>query len=254
MFEQEIADIVADRESGSSQLVARIQRAFYGLEHSTPEQQQLQWAFQQLRHIDRSMVVVHHLLDELEPAIGPQFFEALHEYERHWADLPRRVAARLIEARSWDNSHVMVHSHSGMLLEAIRRVTEQHCGLTIWQTRSDPGGEGVIQYRQLQEQGVVVHLVEDSQVAELAASMDAAWLGVDQYNEQAFVNKLGSKRIAEEMTRVGKTTFVLGDPRKRVDTLNFSRTLFEAVPFTRHTYLIEGEPQKGKVNAGRTSQ
>lgn len=254
MFEQEIADIAADRESGSSQLVARIQRAFYGLEHSYPDRQRLQWAFQQLRLIDRSMMVVHHLLDELEPALGPGLFEALREYERHWVDLPRQVTARLIEARNWDNSHVLVHSHSGMLLEAIRRVAEQYRGLTIWQTRSEPGGEGVTQYRELQEQGEVVHLVEDSQVAKQAASMDAAWLGVDQYNEQAFVNKLGSKRIADEMSRAGKTIFVLGDPRKRVDTLNFSSTLFEAVPFTRDICLVDGEPPEGNVNAGRTSQ
>ncbi|WP_027330653.1 hypothetical protein [Marinimicrobium agarilyticum] len=245
MFEQEIASIVADRESGSSQLVARIQRALFGLESSQPDRQQLQWAFQQLRHVDQSMVVVHHLLEELEPSIGSGFFEALRDYERHWSDLPRRVAARLIEARNWDDSHVLVHSHSGMLLEAIRRVTERYRGLTIWQTRSDPGGEGLTQYRELQDQGVMVHMVEDSQVPELAASMSAAWLGVDQYNDRAFVNKLGSKRIAEEMSRAGNTTFVLGDPRKRVDTLDFSSTLFEAVPFTGDTCLIEGEPYEG---------
>lgn len=245
MFEQQIIDIVADRQSGSSQLVDRIQKAFLCIESSHPDERQLRWAFGRLRHIDGSMVVVHHLLDILEPAIGPTFFDALHQYEREWGDLPGRVATRLSELRDWSNSNVLVHSRSGMLVEAVRRVTESYNALNIWQTRSEPGDEGVAQYRQLQELGVAVHLVEDSQVAELAASMDAAWLGVDQYNEEMFVNKVGSKSVAEAMSRAGKTTFVLGDPRKRVNTLSFSSDVFEAVPFTRDTCLI---------NAGKTSR
>ncbi|UZJ42935.1 hypothetical protein OOT55_09740 [Marinimicrobium sp. C6131] len=46
-----------------------------------------------------------------------------------------------------------------MLREAIRRVTEHYLELTIWQTRSEPGGKGQVQYRELLEQGVAVHLV-----------------------------------------------------------------------------------------------
>lgn len=241
MFEQKITDIAADRESGSSQLVKRIQQAFHSVEKSPPDRQQLQWALGQLRDIDSSMVVVHHLLNVLEPAVGPGFFESLREYERRWADFPRRVAARLVKMRNWNDAHVLVHSRSGMLLEAIEHVTEQYRGVNIWQTRSDPGGEGLIQHRELLKQGVTAHLIEDHQVAEFAASMDASWLGVDQYNDVAFVNKLGSQHIADEMSRAGNTTFILGDPRKRVDTLNFSHALFEAVPFTRDTHLLEGE-------------
>ena len=73
-FEQQIADIVLNRESGSSQLVKLIQDAFHGIEHSAPDEQQLSWAMKQLRLIDRSMVVVHHLLNTLEPDLGPTFF------------------------------------------------------------------------------------------------------------------------------------------------------------------------------------
>lgn len=240
MFEQQIIDIVADRESGSTQLVDRIQKAFHGLEDNHLDERQLRWAFGKLRHIDRSMVVVHHLLDTLELAIGPEFFGSLRAYERRWADLPRRVAVRLIERRNWHDRHVLVHSRSGMLLEAIRRVAEHCGGLNVWQTRSEPGGEGVAQYRELQGVGVTVQLVEDTQVEALTASMDAAWLGVDQYNEEVFVNKIGSKRLAEAMSHAGKTTFVLGDPRKRVGTPSFSTALFEAVPFTPEIDLIEG--------------
>lgn len=245
MFERQIIDIVADRESGSSQLVDRIQRAFHCVENNHPDERQLRWAFGRLRHIDGSMVVVHHLLDTLEPAIGPTFFDSLRQYEREWGDLPRRVATRLSELRDWSNSNVLTHSRSGMLLEAIRRVTEGYEGVNVWQTRSEPGGEGVAQYGELQELGVAAHLVEDSQVPELASSMDAAWLGVDQYSEEMFVNKVGSKSVAEAMSRAGKTIFVLGDPRKRVNTLSVSSDLFEAVPFTRDTCLI---------SAGKTSR
>ncbi len=38
MFERQIIDIVADRESGSSQLVDRIQRAFHCVENNHPDE------------------------------------------------------------------------------------------------------------------------------------------------------------------------------------------------------------------------
>jgi|GEM_PF-1013479 len=240
-FKQQITDIVADRESGSSQLVARIQDAFHGIENNAPDIEQLRWAFRQLRQIDRSMAVVHHLLNTLEPALGPTFFRSLNDYQQHWADLPRRVAAQLIQARNWRDSNILVHSRSGMLQETVTRINAHYGGLIIWQTRSEPGGEGVAQHQDLQRLNVAAHLVEDDQVAQLAASMDAAWLGVDQYNDDRFVNKVGSKQITNAMGRAGKTTFVLGDPRKRVDALNFSTTLFETVPFSRDTCLINGD-------------
>lgn len=240
-FEQQIEDIVADKESGSSQLVKRIQAAFHSLEDQHPDERLLNRAFTRLRQVDQSMAVVHHLLDTLEPAVGPAFFQTLNDYERHWTDLPRRVAAQLIDARNWSNRNILLHSRSGMLLDAVRRVDGHYGGLKVWQTRSEPGAEGVAQYRDLQKLDVTVQLVEDDEVPELAPSMDAAWLGVDQYNSKAFVNKLGSKRIADAMDRAGKTTFVLGDPRKRVDSLIFSTDLFEAVPFGPTTCLFKGD-------------
>lgn len=240
-FEQQLNDIVADRESGSSQLVARIQEAFHSLEDNNPDEHQLRWAFTQLRQIDHSMAVVHHLIDALEPEVGPGFFQALQEYQRHWEELPNRVAAELMQVRNWSNSNILLHSRSGMLLEAVKQIGERYDDLIVWQTRSEPGGEGVAQYRDLQKLNVAVHLVEDDQVPELVARTDAAWLGVDQYNEKAFVNKLGSKHITHEMSSAGKTTFVLGDPRKRVERLNFSTELFEAVPFCPDTVLVNGD-------------
>lgn len=239
-FEQQIADIVFNSESGSSQLVTLIQDAFHGIEHEAPDKQRLGWAIKQLRDIDRSMVVVHHLLNALEPCLGTTFFQALNSYERRWADLPQRVVTQLIRARDWSNCCVLLHSRSGMVLEAVRCSHEQYSGLHFYQTRSEPGGEGVSQFRELQRLKVKVQLVEDEQVAQLADLLDAAWLGVDQYNANAFVNKVGSLHITNEMAGAGKATFILGDPRKQVDTLKFSTTLFEAVPFTSSIYLLEG--------------
>lgn len=243
-FQTQVTDIVADRGSGSSQLLAQIQQVLHGIETDNPDVGQLRWAFEELRGIDCSMVVVHHLLDSLEPAVGAAFFDALRDYEKRWADVPRRVAAHLVRTRNWTNGNILVHSRSGMLLEAVRLVAQRYHGLSVWQTRSEPGGEGVEQFRDLQALNLAVQLVEDDQVAELAATMDAAWLGVDQFSEAAFVNKRGSYVIAEEMRRAGKTTYVLGDPRKRVKSLRFSAALFEAVPLSPGVLLITGGREK----------
>lgn len=44
--------------------------------------------------------------------------------------------------------------------------------------------------------------------------MDAALFGVDQYNDQALVNKRGTGVLADAMLTAGKPVFVLGDSRK----------------------------------------
>ncbi|MFC4261186.1 hypothetical protein ACFOZ5_19365 [Marinobacter lacisalsi] len=237
-FEERIRAIVADREHGSSTLLQWTLDALGDKDGTSPTRAQQRWALHELKGIDHSMVVVHHLLDTLGTEPGNDLPERVRAYARQWSDIPARVARQLLSVRDWSNARVLLHSHSGMLLSAVEHMHHSAPGIVFWQTRSLPGGEGVTQYRRLLDRGIDCELVDDADVADLAPSLEAAWLGVDQFDSRCFVNKVGSKRIGEAMTNAGKPLFALGDSRKRVQQVRYSTELFEAVPLSKGIYLV----------------
>ncbi|HCW88702.1 MAG TPA: hypothetical protein DHU56_01350 [Marinobacter sp.] len=237
-FEEKIKKIAGDREHGSSVLVDHICQELASLERDPAYEKRLKWAFRELRKIDESMVVVHHLLDSLEPCIGPDFPDELKAYESRWRNIHRDIARHLLEKQDFTGQTVLMHSHSGMLIGVAAEVAGQAEGLHVWQTRSEPGGEGESQYQELRSRDIKAWLIEDERLPDIVARLDAAWLGVDQFNDEFFVNKLGSRRIVGLMQSVQKPVFVLGDSRKKVHQLKFSEEIFEKTPFGQNVFLI----------------
>lgn len=250
-FENRIHEIIDDREHGSSTLVGMIVQALRGDDRQPPDSQQVEWALQALRQVDASMVVVHHLLDELEARDGKTLAGALDHYERQWRDIDRHLATRLLRQHDWDNCRILTHSHSGVLLAVIRRLQASSPSLEVWQSHSLPGGEGRLQYQALQRSGIQCHLVPDEQALSLAPDMDAALFGVDQYDDLAIVNKRGTGDLIEAMLAAGRPVFILGDSRKRVDQLAYSSELFERIPFRKGVYLVT---ENGIAPAGKTTE
>lgn len=237
-FEKRIQEIINDRAHGSSTLASKIVQALSGYGGEQPDRQQLKWALKSLRQVDKSMVVVHHLLDELEARGYKAVPETLEHYDQQWRDIDQKLASHLLRQRNWDSSQILTHSHSGVLLSVICRLHEFSPSIEVWQTLSAPGGEGRLQYQALQREGIQSHLVTDEQALARAPDMDAALFGVDQYNDQALVNKRGTGVLADAMLTAGKPVFVLGDSRKRVDRLSWTSDLFESVPFREGIYLV----------------
>ncbi|MFW5824212.1 MAG: hypothetical protein ACOCVV_04535 [Marinobacter sp.] len=237
-FEDRIRNIVNDREHGSSTLVAMILDVLRGVSCPAPDKRQVRWALAELRRIDPSMVVVHHLLENLGGDPGPDFPQQLDRYEARWSGVDRQVALHLLGARDWSHARVLTHSHSGTLLSVIRQVHRACPSLTVVQTRSEPGSEGVLQYQRLSDDDVPCQLVTDGEALAMAGTVDAAWFGVDQYNSEHFVNKRGSGALTNALLGAGKPVFILGDSRKRVRRLNYSAALFEAVPLQRGILLV----------------
>lgn len=246
-FENRIAEITGDREHGSSVLVDRICSAFQSLAQAEDSRERLRWAFGELRRIDSSMVIVHHLLDTLEPHIGGEFFDRLAAYTAHWQGIEEDIARRLLKTRDLTDHTLLLHSHSGTLVAVISHLATQVKGLHILQTRSEPGGEGEHQCRQLMDKGISVELIADNQVADRVDDLDAACLGADQYNDEAFVNKVGSAAIVDVLAAARKPVFVLTDSRKKVEKLDFSAELFEACDRGPSVNLVtEGKRQRIK--------
>ncbi|MFL1405289.1 hypothetical protein ACJO2E_08100 [Marinobacter sp. M1N3S26] len=237
-FTERINTIITDREHGSSTLVQWIIDALGDRGDNTPSRAQRRWALKELRNIDCSMVVVHHLLDTLGTEPGDDFQARLDDYVHRWSDIPARVARQLLSLGDWNGARVLLHSHSGMLLSAIEQAHQAAPTICFCQTRSLPGDEGATQHRFLTDRGIACDLVNDESIASLVPSLDAAWLGVDQYDDHCFVNKVGSGRIARTLLAAGKPVYVLGDSRKRVRQVAHSGELFEAVPFTEGLHLV----------------
>lgn len=237
-FENRIREIVGDRAHGSSTLAAMIVEAFRGKGNPPPDPSQVTWGLQQLRQVDPSMVVIHHLLDELEACGDHNILEALDHYDEQWRDIDRKLAGHLLRQSNWDNGRLLTHSHSGILLSVIRHLHEASPSLEVWQTISEPGGEGRLQYQALTKAGITCHLVTDEQALSEAPQMDAALFGVDQYSDREWVNKRGTANLVTAIVAAGKPVYVLGDSRKRVDRATGTGELFESIPFCNGVHLV----------------
>lgn len=237
-FEQRIEQIVADRQHGSSWLAAEICAAFLSLKGTGDYRQRVHWALSRLRNVDTSMAVVHHLIGSLNPIVDGDFFAGLDRYQQRWANVHLPITHVLLQSWNFSSAPILLHSHSGLVQQVIGELLRLLENLNVVQTRSMPGAEGEIQARQLREGGVPVQLIDDDQVAAFAANCQAAILGVDQFTAERFVNKVGSGLITDTLSSLGKPVFVVGDSRKRVSTLHFSSSLFEAVPFGACARLV----------------
>ncbi|WP_143595703.1 eIF2B alpha/beta/delta subunit family protein [Tamilnaduibacter salinus] len=240
-FESDVDRIIADRQHGSSWLVAEMIRACRSLRGDPQATGRLRDAFGRFRAIDRSMAVVHHFLDALEPTLGGDFFGALEVYEHYWSRVPERVVQTLTDQLDTGPVRLLTHSHSQVVIDALVGLLESGVDLSVWQTESHPGGEGRAALKELRRHGIEAELVPDRPTDHDLADVTALVLGMDQYTAEAFVNKVGSAGLVAALRALGKPVYVLGDPRKRVCRLGYSDALFETVPWQPGVMLVTGE-------------
>lgn len=150
-------------------------------------------------------------------------------------------------------SAVLTLSNSSLVRHAIVACKQQlrpaYCA------ESQPGGEGLALAESLRQEGVEALLVKDDQALRIMAEVDVGLLGADQYDDEAFINKVGSKRLVEHTGKLGKPMLVLAEGFKRVAQLprltpelaqlevNVGgqvslKTVFELVPWQSHVRLI----------------
>ena len=96
-------------------------------------------------------------------------------------------AAKVIE-----NRHILTHSYSSAVYEAIRLA----CPKKIICTESRPHNEGVALAKKLYNEGFVVELVSDAAAAIMVKEVDIVLFGADGIAEFGLVHKVGSFAIA----------------------------------------------------------
>jgi translation initiation factor 2B subunit (eIF-2B alpha/beta/delta family) len=241
-LEARIANILNDSSHGSSILLHNIIDILLKEDFT---QKELLYVFSELEKIDFSMVIIHHFLKSIKPAIKNNFKKKILNYQNTWSNINHKIAKQLIHYLSDKSFTILTHSHSGVVIEIIKHLTRDGYSINVIQTQSQPGGEGVLQADELRQFGLEVFLIKDHEVNTIINNTDYCFMGVDQYDDTSFINKIGSKNIIESAENHHKPVYLLGDSRKKLENILVTEnSLFEEVGLTKNTILIT---EKNKV-------
>ncbi len=242
-----VKSILANRQKGSLALVEDILEAIMV---ANPSKAELQALVGELKKSDPAMVALHHLARALNRALhvadGRSF---VHHYRLSWQHADRQIVRHLLTLLPASPTHLtlLTHSHSHTVINTVLELHRQGRVGRVIQTRSEPGGEGALQARQLRKAGLTVALIADEETAGHVAKANACLLGADQWTTKAFLNKTGSARIVDLAGQYHVPVFVLTDTRKQLaalQTKGMNRNLFEKVKKEPHVRFIN---EKGVI-------
>ncbi len=187
--------------------------------------------------------------------IQMQLKQAGWRLERIASRMARQTETAIERARAAldDFPAVMTLSNSSLVRRAILQTDRKKRVLCAV---SQPGSEGRLLADDLRRAGQLVSVIKDERLLELLDFAQAVVLGADQYDEHAFINKVGSLSLARQAGRRGKPVFVLAEAFKRVPCLPQltpelaeldlegedgevrRQAVFERVPWGAHVTLI----------------
>lgn len=234
MFHKKILDVVHDREHGSSELLNMVLSAFDEFRDGlTPID--IKWALGQLEEMDKSMVVIQHFVNQCRLLQGQNFLEFFDGYKKQWNSVQEGLIQQFNKHYNLTGKCVLTHSRSSSVLNVLRSFPQVK---KVYQTESQPGGEGVLQADQLSKLGLQMVMVKDDDVETTMPQIDLCIFGCDQYTMDGFINKVGTKEIVDTAAGNNIPIVVLSDTRKEVSQLSNISPLFEKVYFIPEMTLL----------------
>jgi translation initiation factor 2B subunit (eIF-2B alpha/beta/delta family) len=97
-----------------------------------------------------------------------------------------------------NDAKILTHSYSNTAKRAFENVSRDG-DIKVWVTESNPGYEGRVLARDLNEMGLHVRIVPDSDVPAILGDVDVVVVGADSVlADGSIVNKIGTRKIAVE--------------------------------------------------------
>ncbi|MFQ6612198.1 MAG: hypothetical protein ACE5D2_03745 [Fidelibacterota bacterium] len=127
-------------------------------------------------------------------------------------------------------SRLMTISHSSYVRETLLRCREKE--LTVYCLRSGPGNEGADLAERLKQGNIRAKVVEDEEMEAFVPKVELVVVGCDLLSHHFFINKRGTRALAEKALDQGKQVWVLADPLRFIPEIEFDviPRLFEQVP------------------------
>jgi len=247
-FQNNIEQITSNQSAGSSILLKMIIDEFLNYGHTREE---VKWAINKLKNIDREMAVVYHFLRAVESYSERDFKHRVQEYADKWKRADKEIFNYLLRNIEDDPISLLVHSHSGVIMSVVQNLSKKGYEPTIFQTASAPEMEGLLQAEYFKGIGLDVTTIADDRINNYIKDITLCLLGVDHYSGRGFVNKIGSKNIVNLAFKQNIPVYVLGDSRKMVSkiTLSLENKLFEMIAYSENIKLINEKGEFKKTNS-----
>jgi hypothetical protein len=203
----------------------------------------------------------------------PSFGEALLEGRRDMApliNLALALARSPDPARELDRRIVAARRATGVIARKVRvflgpgrRVITVSRSSTVLAVlaalepervlclESLPGGEGRRLAEELVGRGVPAELIPDAALDAAVGRVELGLCGADAVTGTAFVNKTGTRRLAEALRALGRPLYVAADRTKRIPTGYYAPPgpggPFEEVPLSSAAGLIDDSDDAGNT-------
>ncbi len=202
--------IAADNLSGASEIYSRVLNALtqrFSLLHQTtkalPDWPEL---LREMLHAQPMMAPLYNLANQLALIFEQEHLNeqerlaqalALLQTETLQASPSNDAIAKHALALIADKPRVLTHSYSGAVAAALEYAFAKGVNVEAYLSEARPANEGRRMAERLACAGSAVHFFVDDARAHFLNEVDAVLLGADRISEQAFVNKIGSRSLAQ---------------------------------------------------------
>lgn len=257
-FEKETTDLKNDRISGSVTMTSRLNNAILGYVKESDED------IETINNILRrnlydfktgeaaNMVLLKEFINSVFEIINKEnidtdgretYLTFLEEFKIKSEDINKRIVKNTLKGIDFKDKTVVLFSNSATVVSVFQELAKEKTFPEIIQCESEPGKEGLVQAETLKGLGFKVRVIEDDDIGKYVKKADILLLGCDGYNDEMFVNKIGTFALVFKFTRNEKPVYVLSDSRKYTkESFKFTKikdnSLFEQIPLKRVTKMI----------------
>ncbi len=240
-IEKEFKSILHDKEHGASYLASKLGKIILnsGLDQKQTDEvlSKLNILLRLLKKEHPALILLHNLVIELingiekkGPSKIPELINAFFLKEEKTVS----IASDFLNHLSF--SQVITFSHSSTLLKTFYNLKHNPIFFVL---ESNPGGEGVFMFRELEKKGYEAHLIPDLTFSLFINKETVVVTGFDQLSPKFFVNKVGTKPLIITSKMLGESTIIIGSsnkftpeivlPDKKTDFKGVQLSFFEKV-------------------------
>ena len=221
-FDKELERIIADKNSGSSEILFSLnglfKKHFGRINNINPLINRLQKEFKSFQNIQSYLKDVKTLIRK--GALTKQFFE---NYSSAHSNVYRKIFKSALPFLK-RKKKILTLSNSKTIFEVLRMLHKSNSQLAVIVCESRPKFEGRILAKKLAEDNINTTIITEAMIAKFIPKCDCVITGADTVlKNKSIVNKVGSLQTAILCRYFNRPFYVLADKSKFTNTAKLSQ-------------------------------